>query len=73
MGQKNQYGYHSGWANLAAAILLSGKRANDRFFLESEWADMLRDMCALDDEMYAARSNMLPHQSYHKQDIGGQS
>lgn len=48
--------YHSPYANLAAAILDSGKRCNDTAFLESDWADVLRAMCYLDDMMYGNRS-----------------
>lgn len=45
-------GYHSPWANLASAILASGIRAHDTTFLESDWADTLREICRLDDEMH---------------------
>ena len=45
--------YHDPYANLAAAILDSGKRCNDTAFLESDWADILREMCRLDDIMYS--------------------
>ncbi len=48
--------YHDPYANLAAAILDSGVRCNDTTFLESDWADILRDICSLDDEMYGNRS-----------------
>ena len=47
--------YHDPYANLAAAILDSGKKCNDTRFLESDWAEILRDMCSLDDEMYGGR------------------
>lgn len=47
--------YHDPYANLAAAVLESGVRHNDTRFLESDWADLLRDMCSLDDEMYGGR------------------
>ena len=47
----NRKQYHDPYANLAAAILDSGKRCNDTAFLESNWADTLRDICSLDDEM----------------------
>lgn len=46
--------YHDGYTNLAAAILDSGIRCNDTEFLESDWADTLRYMCTLDDEIYAS-------------------
>lgn len=52
----NRTKYHNPYANLAAAILDSGARCNDTAFLESDWADTLRAMCHLDDEMYANRS-----------------
>ena len=44
--------YHNPYANLAAAILDSGARCNDTAFLESDWADVLRAICYLDDKMY---------------------
>ena len=47
--------YHNPYANLAAAILDSGARCNDTEFLESDWADVLRAICYLDDKMYANR------------------
>lgn len=52
----NRTQYHNPYANLAAAILDSGKRCNDTAFLESDWADTLRAICYLDDKMYANRS-----------------
>lgn len=52
-GKRSGAHYHDGYANLAAAILDSGIRCNDTEFLESDWADTLRYMCTLDDEMYA--------------------
>lgn len=52
----NRTQYHNPYANLAAAILDSGARCNDTIFLESDWADVLRDICSLDDEMYGNRS-----------------
>lgn len=48
--------YHDPYANLAAAILDSGKRCNDTAFLESDWADTLRAICSLDYEMYGNRT-----------------
>ena len=48
----NRTKYHNPYANLAAAILDSGKRCNDTVFLESDWADILREMCRLDNIMY---------------------
>ena len=44
--------YHDPYANLAAAILGSGVKCNDTTFLESDWADILREMCRLDNIMY---------------------
>ena len=44
--------YHDPYAKLAAAILDSGKRCNDTVFLESDWADILREMCRLDNSIY---------------------
>ena len=44
--------YHDPYANLAAAILDSGARCNDTAFLESDWADILREICRLDSIMY---------------------
>ena len=48
----NRTKYHNPYANLAAAILDSGARCNDTAFLESDWADVLRAICYLDDKMY---------------------
>lgn len=48
--------YHDPYANLAAAILDSGKRCNDTAFLESDWADILREMCRLDNIMYGNKN-----------------
>lgn len=53
---RNRAQYHGPYANLAAAILDSGAKCNDTAFLESDWADILRDICSLDDEMYGNRS-----------------
>lgn len=55
-GLNNRIAYHDPYAKLAAAILDSGKRCNDTRFLESDWAETLRDMCSLDDEMYGGRT-----------------
>lgn len=52
----NRKQYHNPYANLAAAILDSGKRCNDTVFLESDWADTLRYICSLDNEMYGNRT-----------------
>lgn len=51
--------YHDPYANLAAAILDSGERCNDTAFLESDWADILREMCRLDDITYNNK-NVVP-------------
>ena len=48
----NRKHYHDPYANLAAAILDSGKRCNDTAFLESDWADILREICRLDSIIY---------------------
>ena len=48
----NRKQYHDPYANLAAAILDSGERCNDTAFLESDWADILREMCRLDNIMH---------------------
>lgn len=45
--------YYSSWANLAAAIISSGERENDRRFLESDWCDTLKELCKLDDELHS--------------------
>ena len=52
----NRSQYHDPYANLAAAILDSGARCNDTTFLESDWADILREMCRLDNAMYANKN-----------------
>lgn len=52
----NRTQYHNPYANLAAAILDSGARCNDTTFLESDWADTLRTICSLDDEIYGNRA-----------------
>lgn len=53
---KNGFGYHDPFANLAAAILESGKRCHDMSFLTSDWAETLREICRLDDKMYGNRN-----------------
>lgn len=52
----NSRPYHDPYANLAAAILDSGVKCNDTRFLESDWADTLREICSLDDKMYGSRN-----------------
>lgn len=54
----NRSHYHSPYASLAAAILESGVKCNDTRFLESDWADVLRELCAIDDEMYGGRGEV---------------
>ena len=49
---KGRSQYHDPYANLAAAILESGVKCNDTRFLESDWADVLKSICMLDDKMY---------------------
>lgn len=51
----NKKQYHSGYADLADAILKSGIASNDETFLKSEWADTLRTICKMDDDMYGDR------------------
>ena len=58
--------YHDPYANLAAAILDSGKRCNDTVFLESDWADTLRAICYLDDKMHGNRSVEIVGPKVHK-------
>lgn len=52
----NRSHYHDPYANLAAAILESGARCNDARFLDSDWAETLREICSLDDRMYGNRN-----------------
>lgn len=65
-GLNKKRAYHDPYANLAAAILDSGKRCNDTRFLESDWAETLRDMCSLDDEMYGGRIMTATNVRVHK-------
>ena len=44
-----KYSRHDGYARLAAAIIAKGKQDNDKAFLDANWCEMLREMCALDD------------------------
>ena len=56
MGTKTQNTrYHEPYANLAAAIIMSGVKCHDVKFLESDWCDALQEMCRLDDQMYGDR------------------
>lgn len=57
--------YHNGWANLAAAIIASGRRANDTRFLDSDWCEFLCDLCACDDELYNRGLNLDPRENYN--------
>ena len=51
MATKGYYShYHNPYTNLAAAILNANKM--DKRFVDSDWAELLRDMCRLDNEMY---------------------
>lgn len=52
---KGGLGYHSAYANLAAAIIESGERCHDVSFLNSDWCDTLRTICKMDDELYGHR------------------
>ena len=47
---------NKGWAALAAAIIMSGKYADDERFLQSDWCQSLTDMVSLYKDMYE-RSN----------------
>ena len=44
-----------GWSLLAAAVLASGSKEHDTEFLGSSWADVLRELCALKDQMDSKR------------------
>lgn len=60
MGTKTQNTrYHEPYANLAAAIIMSGVKCHDVKFLESDWCDTLQEMCRLDDQMYGNRGPSL--------------
>ena len=65
-GLNSRKAYHDPYANLAAAILESGARHNDTRFLESNWAELLRDMCSLDDDMYGGRIMTATNVRVHK-------
>ena len=49
--------YKSPYANLADAIIKSGKMDNDKKFLESDWCELLKELCRLDDEMNVGPEN----------------
>ena len=51
--------YHNAYSNLAAAIIESGRKHNDTRFLESDWCGILKEICALDDEMYGRRGDTI--------------
>ena len=53
-GATSRSQFHDPYANLAAAILESGRF--DTSFQESDWAETLREICALDDKMYGGRN-----------------
>lgn len=55
MSKLNNGPYHDGYANLAAAIIADGVKHNDITFLKSNWCDILKEICRLDDEMYGRR------------------
>ena len=60
MGTKTQNTrYHEPYANLAAAIIMSGVKCHDVKFLESDWCYSLQEMCRLDDQMYGNRGPSL--------------
>lgn len=40
--------YKSGYAKLAAAIILLAQKENDQRFLNSDWCDELAGLCELD-------------------------
>lgn len=44
--------YHDGYANLAAAIIADGHKHNDQVFLSSDWCELLRWICELDDKLH---------------------
>ena len=48
--------YHDAYANLAAAIIRSGELQHDVEFLHSNWCELLKEICRLDDEMYGDRN-----------------
>lgn len=48
--------YHDGYANLATAIIASGVKNHDTRFLESDWCELLKEICNLDDVMYGGRN-----------------
>jgi hypothetical protein len=57
MGTKTQNTrYHEPYTNLAYAIVASGIKCHDVRFLESDWCELLREMCRLDDQMYGDRN-----------------
>lgn len=57
MGTKTQNTrYHNPYTNLAAAVIASGVKCHDVRFLESDWCDLLKEMCRLDDAMYGNRA-----------------
>lgn len=59
-----------GWAMLAAAILTSGKQADDKSFLESDWHDILYGIvsCFLDMRNFKESSSMFTSKNnVHKQ------
>lgn len=56
LNNKPECHYHDAYANLAAAIIHSGELQHDIAFLHSNWCDILKKICILDDEMYGGRN-----------------
>lgn len=44
--------YYDGYAKLASAIITSGIKQNDQAFLNSDWKDILSEMCRLDEVLH---------------------
>lgn len=63
--------YHDGYANLAAAIIASGVRHHDTTFLESNWCDLLKEICRLDDQMHGDRNISMRGRSIISNNKGG--
>jgi len=63
--------YHDAYANLAAAIIRSGELQHDTAFLHSDWCDILKEICRLDDEMYGGRNTSVRGRSIVSTNKGG--
>lgn len=50
-----QTAYHDAYANLAAAIIIDGRKHDDQVFLNSDWCDLLKWLCQLDDELHSRK------------------